>query len=51
MNDEEFEEYEQIESIILHANEEETHTTGGTEEIPRCRFCWSSKATPDDPLF
>lgn len=50
-NEDEFEEYEQVESIILSASEEETHTTGGNEEVPRCRFCWSSKATPDDPLF
>jgi hypothetical protein len=49
LNQEEFEEYEEVESIIDGTGEEDTHT--GTEEVPRCRFCWSSGADPTNPLF
>lgn len=44
-----FEEYENVESVIDGTGEDETPTAD--EEIPRCRFCWSSGADPSNPLF
>jgi hypothetical protein len=45
-----FEEFEEVESIIESKGDDETHT-GSEEEIPRCRFCWGCHASPSDPLF
>ena len=48
---EDFEEYEEVESIIEGTGDEDGHTNTGDEEVPRCRFCWSSGADPSNPLF
>ena len=45
-----FEEYEQVESIIDGTGEDEPTSTSD-EEMPRCRFCWSSGANRENPLF
>ena len=39
-----FEEYEEVEGITDCKGDEEMSTTGGNDEIPRCRFCWMSHA-------
>jgi E3 ubiquitin-protein ligase DOA10 len=44
------EEYEEVESVLDSA----TQNAGideNSEEIPRCRFCWDTKAEPENPLF
>lgn len=44
---EDLEEYEEVESIL-----DSKHTDDSTsDEIPRCRFCWDTKAEPENPLF
>ena len=51
-NQPDFEEYEDVESVIDCAGEDEyTQGNHNEEEIPKCRFCWSSGATPENPLF
>ena len=47
---EDFEEYEEVESIIDAIGEDEL-THHPDEELPRCRFCWSSGADQNNPLF
>lgn len=48
----EFEEYEEVEGIIDGKCDDEMSSVGrGDDEIPRCRFCWMSHATEDNPLF
>jgi len=44
-NDEIFEEFEEIEEAIMHAEQND-------EEVDRkCRFCWQTFATPENPLL
>lgn len=44
-DDELFEEFEQIEQVIMDAD-------GNDEDAEyKCRFCWMSVATPDNPLI
>ena len=53
-NNEEFEEYEEVESVMEseHAHDEDTATHTGAEDTHvRCRFCWSTAASHDNPLF
>jgi hypothetical protein len=45
-----YEEYEEVESIIDAIGEDEPGHVH-TEEVPRCRFCWSCNADPTNPLF
>jgi hypothetical protein len=49
--DEEFEEYEEVESLIHGIGDEDSATTVGSEDAPRCRFCWGSNADTENPLF
>jgi hypothetical protein len=43
------EEYEMVESILDSSKNGNDDST--SEEIPRCRFCWDTKAVPENPLF
>lgn len=45
---EEFEEYEEVESVIDAHGEDDGQTD---DQTPRCRFCWSSGADHSNPLF
>lgn len=45
-----YEEYEEVESLIENRNEEEI-THANEEEIPKCRFCWDYYASQENPLF
>ena len=45
-----FEEYEDVESVIDCGGDEDYQNTHD-EEIPKCRFCWGSNATFENPLF
>ena len=45
-NDEEFEEYEEMDSVIEESNEGVPE-----DEVKRCRFCWMTNADMDNPLF
>ena len=44
---EDLEEYEEVESILESSNMDDT----SSEEVPRCRFCWDTKASLENPLF
>ncbi len=48
---EDFEEYEEVESIIDGKGEDDQSTPCDEQETPRCRFCWSTGADPTNPLF
>ena len=45
---EDLEEYEEVESIL---DSDKSVVPVDSEEVPRCRFCWDTKATPENPLF
>lgn len=45
-----YEEYEEVESLIESKNEGEIPHSN-EEEIPKCRFCWDYNASPENPLF
>ena len=48
--EDEFEEYEEVESIMESLPEEEqAHIPD--DQLKRCRFCWSTHADPENPLF
>ena len=63
VNDEEFFEFKEVESIYnnkLESENESSHnpkatptttTEGGTEEIPICRICWFATTEADNPLL
>jgi hypothetical protein len=44
--EEEFEEYEEVMSIMKGSE-----GTLPEEEMKRCRFCWQTEASEDNPLF
>lgn len=44
------EEYEEVDSI-LDSSQNPIQNEESAEEIPRCRFCWDTKAEPENPLF
>jgi len=44
LNDEEFEEFEEV-PAIMHASADDEH------EEKKCRFCWQSGAEPENPLL
>src|SRR5437588_1385928 len=46
VQEEEFEEYEDIESIMKESDEGVPE-----DELLRCRFCWQTNADPENPLF
>ena len=48
-DEENLEEYEMVESILDSSKNGNDDST--SEEIPRCRFCWDTKAIPENPLF
>lgn len=48
--DDEFEEYEDVESIMDCAHEED-QVNIPEDQLKRCRFCWSTNADPSNPLF
>ena len=48
-DEENLEEYEMVESILDSAKNGSDDAP--TEETPRCRFCWDTKAIPENPLF
>ncbi len=59
VNDEEFFEFEEVESHYNNTTEDAedtvtsgkgTPTTQGMEETPQCRFCWSTKTEINNPL-
>lgn len=61
VNDEEFFEFQEVESRYNNnpfseddssfQNPKATPTTSGAEEIPQCRFCWSTQTEPENPLI
>lgn len=53
VDDEEFFEFEEVESFYNPRSEEEAAnmTPNPKEEIPQCRFCWSSYTGLDNPLI
>ena len=47
-----FEEYEEVESVIDCKGEEDySQHNCQDEDVPKCRFCWSSNASYENPLF
>lgn len=53
IDDEEFFEFEEVESVFNDMTEEEIHSTsaGSKEEIPTCKFCWSPATERVNPLI
>jgi hypothetical protein len=53
VDDEEFFEFEEVESFYNNKTEEEHSATPGTtnNDTPQCRFCWSSCTEHDNPLI
>lgn len=51
VNDEEFFEFEEVESFYNEGTEEEQAASLSKEDIPQCRFCWSSQTDLDNPLI
>ena len=48
--EDEFEEYEDVDSIMESLPEEE-QVSIPEDQLKRCRFCWSTHADPSNPLF
>ena len=49
-NNEEIEEYEEVESCTEGVGEDE-QTTIPEDQLARCRFCWGTSASFENPLF
>lgn len=50
VEDDEFFEFEEVESI-MNNEEEESYVAGSHNEQPSCRFCWSSSTEVGNPLI
>jgi hypothetical protein len=51
IDDEEFFEFEHVESVFNKHSEEDIETLSHGEEVATCKFCWSHVTEDDNPLL